>query len=308
MNTSKETAARAASWALSKVGCPYSQARRTQPGVFDCSSLVARAYAAQGKKWKYGGSVPISCKAAYDDDFELVWPASYAEIGRKMGGKDVIAKATQPGDVQYLCTDSSTSRKNRITHVAMVAGKGKIVHARGTKYGVVTSSINLYAGKVCAVVRYNPDCVLRKGMKGWRTLALQKALIARGYDVDADGEYGSKTANAVKAYQALIFLPVTGEADQATRDVLYTSVSHKASSPIPAASPIAPGKSSKIEVTGSTVNLRTGPGTDYPIERLVHQGDVLETVDMNRWIPVLSDGKILWISARYARQANGQMA
>ena len=36
-----------ADWALSKVGCAYSQARRTQENIFDCSSLVARAYSAQ---------------------------------------------------------------------------------------------------------------------------------------------------------------------------------------------------------------------------------------------------------------------
>ena len=31
-------------WALSKVGCVYSQAKRTQENIFDCSSLVAPAY------------------------------------------------------------------------------------------------------------------------------------------------------------------------------------------------------------------------------------------------------------------------
>ena len=40
----------AAAWALEQLGCPYSQARRTQEGVFDCSSLVARAYSTQGKR------------------------------------------------------------------------------------------------------------------------------------------------------------------------------------------------------------------------------------------------------------------
>ena len=37
----------AADWALSKVGCAYSQAKRTQEDIFDCSSLVARACSAQ---------------------------------------------------------------------------------------------------------------------------------------------------------------------------------------------------------------------------------------------------------------------
>ena len=33
-----------ADWALSKVGCAYSQAQRTQENIFDCSSLVAIPY------------------------------------------------------------------------------------------------------------------------------------------------------------------------------------------------------------------------------------------------------------------------
>ena len=80
-------AQKAAEWALSKVGCAYSQARRIQEGVFDCSSLVARAYSAQGKKWKYGGSVPISMYEVYDDEFELLWPESYAVIGKSLAAR-----------------------------------------------------------------------------------------------------------------------------------------------------------------------------------------------------------------------------
>ena len=101
-------AAGAAAWALSKVGCPYSQEKRNQDGVFDCSSLVARAYAAQGKRWRYGGSVPRSNQEVYDDDFELLWPETYSEIGKKLGGTDVLERANHPGDLQFLCTDSGT--------------------------------------------------------------------------------------------------------------------------------------------------------------------------------------------------------
>lgn len=67
---SKDIAAKAAAWALDKVGCQYSQPKRTEEGIFDCSSLVARAYSAQGKQWKYGGSVPRSNQEVYDDDFD----------------------------------------------------------------------------------------------------------------------------------------------------------------------------------------------------------------------------------------------
>ena len=75
-----------ANWAVSMAGCEYSQAKRLQDGVFDCSSLVARAYKALGKRWKHGGSVPISMYEVYDDDFELLWPGSYADIGKRLGG------------------------------------------------------------------------------------------------------------------------------------------------------------------------------------------------------------------------------
>lgn len=104
----------AAAWALEQLGCPYSQARRTQEGVFDCSSLVARAYSAQGKRWRHGGSVPVSMYEVYDDDFELLWPEDYADIGACFGGNSVINLARQSGDLQFICTDSSTGRSNRI--------------------------------------------------------------------------------------------------------------------------------------------------------------------------------------------------
>ena len=98
---SKDIAAKAAAWAIDKVGCQYSQPKRTEEGIFDCSSLVARAYSAQGKHWKYGGSVPRSNQEVYDDDFELLWPESYDAIGKKMGGSSVIALAKQVGDLQF---------------------------------------------------------------------------------------------------------------------------------------------------------------------------------------------------------------
>ena len=102
----------------------------------------------------------------------------------------------------------------------MVATPTQIVHARGTKYGVCTNSISLYAGKVCGVVRYNPACALRLGMKGYRTLRLQQALNAHGADISEDGEFGEKTQGALKAFQAAQGHDVTGETDTVTLNAL----------------------------------------------------------------------------------------
>ena len=112
--------------------------------------------------------MPVSCNEVYDDDFELLWPETYAVIGKKLGGSSVIALARQPGDLQFLRT-SASSRANKITHVTMVASASKIVHARGTAYGVRQDSLTHYAGKVCALVRYNPACDLVVGHRGYRT-------------------------------------------------------------------------------------------------------------------------------------------
>ena len=282
-------AADAAAWALSKVGCPYSQEKRNQDGVFDCSSLVARAYAAQGKRWRYGGSVPRSNQEVYDDDFELLWPEKYSEIGRKFGGADVLERANQPGDLQFLCTDSGTSRLNRITHVAMVADAKNIVHARGKAYGVCVNRISHYAGKVCAVARFNPEGTLRAGMKGWRTLALQQKLNALGASLETDGEYGNATAGAVKAFQHARYLPATGEADRATLDALGLTAADSGS-----------GTENVVRITGDTVNVRRGPGTEYESIAIAHKGDMLPTVAADGWQPVLFGGEIRWVSMKYA--------
>ena len=113
-----------ADWALSKVGCAYSQARRTQENIFDCSSLVARAYSAQGKRWKYGGSVPTSNKEIYDDDFELLWPATYAQIfaGRERGGRDVL-----PQHGQLRVHGAVAYGHLAVARVAFEGGRGHLV-------------------------------------------------------------------------------------------------------------------------------------------------------------------------------------
>lgn len=201
MLDAEKIAKTAAKWALSKVGCRYSQAERTKKDVFDCSSLVARAYGAQGVSWELVGSeVPNSTQEVYSDQFLLLWPESYEEIGVELGGRDVLKKATRPGDLQFLCTDADTTRSNRITHVAMVAGKDEIVHARSTKYGVCTNDLDLYAGKVCAVVRFDPSAPLRRGMRGLRVKALQELLNEQGAKLETDGIFGPATEKAADKY------------------------------------------------------------------------------------------------------------
>ena len=296
--TYAEIAKAARDWAVSKVGSPYSQAKRTQKGIFDCSSLVARAFIAQGKEWKYGGKIPISMNEVYDDDFELIWPASYAVIGKKRGGSSVIGMAKQPGDLQFLNTQS-TGRHNKITHVTMVATASKIVHARGTAYGVRMDSLTHYARKVCALVRYNPACDLVVGHRGFRTQALQRALNVHGADLNGDGEFGPKTQAAVKEFQRKTGLPVTGKGDAATRAALKLSPAVTDPSVEVPAEPAEPVPTSGVRVTGGEVNLRTGPGTGFDVVKTVKKGALLTPVAADGWVPVLVNGEVCWISGTY---------
>lgn len=200
VNVGDSVAEKAAAWAVSKVGCKYSQSLRDKENIFDCSSLIARAYAAQGMNWDLvGAKIPNSTQEVYSDCFELLWPADYASIGKVKGGKTQIALATLPGDIQFI-QSMSTTRTNKITHVTMVSDRTRIVHARSTKYGVRLDDINLYAGKICAVCRYNPNTPLRKGMRGLRVKALQQALNKKGAGLVVDGNYGPATEKAVKEY------------------------------------------------------------------------------------------------------------
>mgnify|MGYP002800730242 CR=1 FL=1 len=82
----------------------------------------------------------------------------------------------------------------------MVAGKDEIFHARSTKYGVRTDPLTLYAGKVCAVARFDPSAPLRRGMRGLRVKALQELLSEQGAKLEADGIFGPATEKAADKY------------------------------------------------------------------------------------------------------------
>ncbi|MDR2513858.1 MAG: SH3 domain-containing protein [Christensenellaceae bacterium] len=103
-----------------------------------------------------GSDCPTSVEEVKWIGFKLLWPASQATIGKAFGGAKERALCV-PGDVVFYRTDKATTRKPPITHVALVTAPGQITHARGTKYGVVTTADDIYDGKICAICRYEPQ-------------------------------------------------------------------------------------------------------------------------------------------------------
>ena len=66
-------------YAKAALGCRYSQDERMKEGVYDCSSLVYRAYKAAGYKM----STTTSTYEVEDKGFDLLYPASRAVLGKR---------------------------------------------------------------------------------------------------------------------------------------------------------------------------------------------------------------------------------
>lgn len=75
----------------------------------------------------------------------------------------------------------------------------------------------------------------------------------------------------------------------------------------PAITPVQPTQpdtpnSARLTVTGATVNLRSGPGTQYSIVGVARNGDKLVQANETGWVPVLVDGVVRWISGKYVKR------
>lgn len=134
-----QTAAiRAVQAAQRKLGYPYSQTRRDSGIAYDCSSLVYWSYLEAGVNIDPGGGHTAASIASYLES-----------TGRGISGGDL-----RPGDLIFYSYKKNGRYKN-ISHVAMVAGNGMIVHASSSQKMVVMSSLTL--DRAVAVARPVPD-------------------------------------------------------------------------------------------------------------------------------------------------------
>ncbi len=131
-------------------------------------------------------------------------------------------------------------------------------------------------------------------MKGFRTLALQQALNSKGFNLEEDGDFGSKTEAAVREFQKAEGLIVTGEAAQLTLALLGIITSGSVENNVIA------DAHDRVSITGNTVNIRTGPSTDFDSIAIADKGDVYPLVDTSGWYPILHNGAVRWVSANYA--------
>lgn len=160
---------------------------------------------------------------------------------------------------------------------------------------VVLNNGDKYEGTVQEKVWTLGERLLKVGAEGEDVRLLQKYLLKLGYSVGAagtDGEFGSKTADAVKAFQADHGLDDDGEYGELTHAALMDALDLK-----PADTPqITPEGLGNLTVKAGTWNLRTGPGTAYPVAAVVKGGGKLSELSAENWVPIKHDGETLWIS------------
>ena len=195
-----------------------------------------------------------------------------------------------------------------VGHVEMYLGNGKCIgHGSGT--GPTIKTLKSYSKsrgsgerKYLCVIRWIPDdpeaklgeTLLKMGDENSAVLALQHLLKVLGYDLGAwganrdgcDGEFGSDTKKAVKAFEEAHGLQADGVADVACIEAIKT----------------AAGLSlGRVRVTGSTVNVRSGPDTSHKVIGVAKADDVLERngTDTEEWLGVVYGGASAYISAQY---------
>lgn len=196
----------------------YAQDSRWGPD-YDCSSLPIDAYEKAGVPLRSAGA---SCTG---DIYMAALSVGFADVTAKVDLR--TGEGLQPGDLVV----------NRLHHMVMAVGGGRIVYASINELGTVAggqpgdqTGREILVGNYYVpsygwdfVLRYSADSgpegltetkpirktedlpVLRRGMmKNLSVLAMQAVLIARGFDCGAagsDSDFGGDTEAAVRAFQ-----------------------------------------------------------------------------------------------------------
>ena len=112
-------------YALNKVGYPYSQDYRDSGNYYDCSSLAYYSWKAAGIDISYGGATTAAAEGQGLDE----------------AGKEVSYEEIQPGDLIFYSYCSNGRYKN-ISHVAIYVGNGKAVEALNETVGVIYRDVS----------------------------------------------------------------------------------------------------------------------------------------------------------------------
>lgn len=301
----------------------YSQARRDycekkySNGKYysDCSSSVSYAYKGAGE-----GFGILRTTGMYSNK-------KFKDVPVKINANGTIAnpEVLEIGDMLLFAgTDTSRKEYGYVGHVEMVGEiSGKTVWLYGHGSGLAKRhEMNAYCKSRHSMKASTPlghrglikvrraiyedgeggtpqQTGLRKGDTGAAVKTMQDLLLR--WDTrclpkyGADGDFGGETEAAVKAFQTAADLPVSGVYDAVTDTALL----------------LRSGRT--VRVTGGTINVRTGPGTQYPQMGTAKLGAELpyqqkwETVYGTPWylVEYTMPGDIVpsnaWVSGKYTQ-------
>ena len=292
----------------------YSQARRKycyqkySNGKYysDCSSSISLTYKEVGLSFGLMNTVDMISS----DKLETV-----PVIIKK--GQIMNPEILRIGDMLLFAgTDSSRKKYDYVGHVEMVGeinGSTIILYGHGSdkpskknmktycsrRYNSKTNKTPIGNKGLIRVRRFIRDDMeapkdyhigdrtLRRGDKGDDVRQLQEMLMTLGWSFPqygADGDYGAETEANVKGFQRVSGLPVNGIFDHATYEALTSKLN-----------------GSKLKITGSAVNVRSGPGTNNSVIGVAHRGDTFDYgLEANGWYQIDYNGSEGWVSGKYS--------
>ena len=155
---------------------------------YDCSGLVMEICRKHGLKLPHGSNSQFNdcCRSK----------------GKLIKGERDDGAQLLPGTLVFLVKNGNRH------HVGIYVGSGKVVEAKGGKYGVIISKVSGWNewGELKRVDYGNTEEetgmeTVRKGDKGAAVTALQESLVKLGYGITVDGIFGAATQKAVKDFQ-----------------------------------------------------------------------------------------------------------
>lgn len=198
-------------------------------------------------------------------------------------------------------------------HIGVYIGGGYTIEMRGFDYDCVKRKVTAGPWKKWGklpMLSYDEapvpeptklgDRDLKKGCEGEDVKELQNDLMKLGYalpNYGADGDYGSETQKAVKQFQLAHSLPNDGVMNVgADFDALVKALDDD-----------KPQEYGNVEITGSSVNIRSAPGYDSKVYGTAHKGDVLpyqgvtQEAEGKPWYLVIWKNQNAWVSSKYSR-------